>query len=137
MTRCVLDTNVVVSALLWRGPPHELLNRSLGKEVIFFSSPPLFAELADVLSRSKLQRRIAASQLSADEILRIYTESVLPVRPRSVPRIASDPDDDVVIGTALAASANLIVTGDLGLLSVQSYRDIRIVSVANALREIR
>lgn len=136
MTRCVLDTNVVVSALLWRGPPHDLFDRRLGKEVIFLSSPPLFAELADVLSRKKLQHRIAVSQLVVDEILRIYTESVLSVRPRSVPRIAPDPDDDVVIGTALAANADLIVTGDVALLSVQSYHDIRIVSVADALREI-
>ncbi len=53
-----------------------------------------------------------------------------------MPRIAPDPDDDVVIGTALAANADLIVTGDAGLLSVEQYRDIRIVSVADALKSI-
>ena len=47
MTRLVLDTNVVVSALLWTGRPHELLNCGDHKNVIFFSSPPLLAELAD------------------------------------------------------------------------------------------
>ena len=128
-----MDTNVVVSALLWKGRPNELFNLPPAK-VIFISSPPLLAELAEVLSRAKFQHRIAASQLSVDEVLHLYSERVLSVRPHPVPRIAPDPDDDVVIGTALAANADLIVTGDIGLLSVSQYQSIRIVSVAQALQ---
>lgn len=45
----------------------------------------------------------------------------------------SDPDDDVVIGTALAAKADLLVTGDHALLDVWTYQGIRIASVAEAL----
>ncbi|MDO8925461.1 MAG: PIN domain-containing protein [Sideroxyarcus sp.] len=55
-------------------------------------------------------------------------------RPTPTPRIASDPDDDVVIGTALAAKADLLVTGDRMLLSVAEYLSVRIVSVAEALQ---
>ena len=55
------------------------------------------------------------------------------MRPTPTPRIVSDPDDDVVIGTALAAKADLLVTGDRGLLDVGAYQGIRIVSVAEAL----
>jgi len=44
------------------------------------------------------------------------------VRPTPTPRIVSDPDDDVVIGTALAAKADLLVTGDQPLLSVGKYQ---------------
>jgi predicted nucleic acid-binding protein len=49
------------------------------------------------------------------------------------PRIVADSDDDVVVGTALAACADLLVTGDLGLLDVETYQGIRIVSVVEAL----
>ena len=56
------------------------------------------------------------------------------VQPKSVPRIVPDPDDDVVIGTALAASADLAVTGDGGLLSVGAYEGVRIVTVREALQ---
>ncbi len=132
MIRCVLDTNVVVSALLWRGLPNQLLNSGPSEAIAFFSSPPLLAELADVLSRPKLQHRIEASQLSADDILNLYAERVFSVRPQDLSGIAPDPDDDVVIGTALAANADLIVTGDGGLLSVGQYQNIRIVSVTTA-----
>jgi predicted nucleic acid-binding protein len=41
-----------------------------------------------------------------------YAAYASPVRPELTPRIASDPDDDVVLGTALAAKADLIVSGD-------------------------
>jgi uncharacterized protein len=133
LIKCVLDTNVVVSALLWTGLPNRLFSQN-GTEVIFFSSPQLLAELADVLSRSKLHRRIAESGLSAEDFVRLYAKAIRNVRPAAVPRIAPDPDDDVVIGTALAANADLIVTGDNGLLSVGQYHNIRIVSVADALQ---
>jgi len=55
------------------------------------------------------------------------------VRPTLTPRIVSDPDDDVVIGTALAAKADLLVTGDRGLLDVGAYQGIRIVGVSEAI----
>jgi putative PIN family toxin of toxin-antitoxin system len=132
--RLVLDTNVVVSALLWRGLSSKLLRSGLERNIVFFTSSPLLAELTDVLSRPKLRRQISRSQMSVAQLICIYSESTVAVRARPVPRIVSDPDDDVVIGTALAANADLIVTGDNGLLSVQRYHSIRIVTVAEALQ---
>ena len=55
------------------------------------------------------------------------------MRPVPVQRLAPDPDDDLVIGTALAAKANFVVTGDRTLLSVGEYEGVRIVSVSEAL----
>jgi len=56
--RIVLDTNVVLSALLWRGTPYRLLdairNRS---EARLFSSPALLDELAEVLTRPSATKR--------------------------------------------------------------------------------
>ena len=58
------------------------------------------------------------------------------MRPAATPRIAPDPDDDVVIGTALAARADLVVTGDKPLLTVSEHQGVRIVSVAQAIEII-
>lgn len=98
-----------------------------------FSSATLLAELTDILSRPKFDRKIAASLLSVDQLVDLYAELVALVRPASVPRLAPDPDDDVVIGTALAAKADFIVTGDRALLSVRGYEGGRIVSVSEVL----
>jgi hypothetical protein len=134
--RLVLDTNVVASALLWQGPPSHLVRLAGTNEVLLFSSLPLLAELSGILSRPKFEKKIAASLLSVDQLVELYAALVTLVRPVCVPRIAPDPDDDVVIGTALAAKADLIVTGDRALLSVTQYDGGRIASVSEALRPI-
>ena len=50
--------------------------------------------------------------------------------------MAPDPDDDVVIGTALAAGADLLVTGDKPLLSLSRHQGVGIVGVADAVAAI-
>jgi hypothetical protein len=132
--RLVLDTNVVVSALLWDGVPRRLLKVGRAEGVVLYSSSPLLAELSDVLSRPKFTNKIAASLLSVDQLVDLYAELIDLVLPVPTPRLAPDPDDDVVIGTALAAKADYVVTGDKGLLSVGTYEDGRIVSVSEALQ---
>ena len=101
-----------------------------------FSSAPLLAELTEILSRPKFEKKIAASLLSIDQLVYLYAELAALVRPVQVPRTAPDPDDDVVIGTALAAKANYFVTGDGRLLAVGRYDGGRIIAVSEALQAI-
>ena len=134
--RLVLDTNVVASAILWGGNPKRLLQARREKRVELFTSVAMLAELTDILARPKFEKKIAASLLTVDQLVDGYAALTQVVRPTPTPRIVADPDDDVVIGTALAAKANLIVTGDRGLLDVGAYQGIRIVSVAEAITTI-
>jgi uncharacterized protein len=129
----MLDTNVVASAVLWGGVPRLLLMAGRDKRVELFTSTTLLAELTDILGRRKFDKKIAASTLSVDQLVDRYAALAALVRPTHTPRIAPDPDDDVVIGTALAAKADLVVTGDKPLLSVAEYRGVRIVGVSQAL----
>lgn len=131
--RLVLDTNVVASAVLWGGVPRLLLQSGRDKRVELITSAALLAELTDILGRRKFDKKIAASTLSVDQLVDRYAALAALVRPTPTPRIAPDPDDDVVIGTALAAKADLIVTGDKPLLSVADYQGVRIVGVSRAL----
>src|SRR5271165_830141 len=131
--RLVLDTNVVASALLWDGPPRRLLQAGRGETIRLFTSPPLLAELTDILARPKFAKKISASRLSIDQIVGLYAELAASVRPAPVPRTAPDPDDDVVIGTALAAKADYLVTGDRALRSLGEFQGGRMVSVNEVL----
>jgi putative PIN family toxin of toxin-antitoxin system len=132
----VLDTNVVASALLWGGMPRQLLQAGRDKRVELFTSTALLAELTDILGRRKFEPKVSASLLSADQLVDRYAELAAMVRPASISGITPDPDDDVVIGTALAARANLIVTGDRSFLSVIEHLGIRVVGVREALHAI-
>lgn len=134
--RCVLDTNVVLSGFLWNGSLRQLWTAARQGAVELFTSEALIAELREVLSRPKCTKRLLEIGLSADRLLNLYLRVASLVDPATVPRLAPDADDDVVIGTALVAKAGLIVTGDRTLLSVTEYEGVRIVSVGEALEAI-
>ena len=137
--RIVLDTNVVLSALLWHGTPHHLL-AAIGQRpsTQLYSSTALLEELADVLTRPSATKRLALIGRSAREVLADYVEAIELVEPASVPRVvAGDVDDDQVIAAAVAARADLIVSGDRKhLLPQGSHQGIDIVDAAEAVRRI-
>jgi putative PIN family toxin of toxin-antitoxin system len=129
--RLVLDTNVVVAGLLWNGPPRRLIEWAIeGEAVELFSSPVLLDELAHTLGYSKFAGRITAFGTSIDALVAQYTALVSLVMPASVPRVVvNDADDDHVIAAAVAARAELIVTGDRKhLLPIGTHQGIAIVT---------
>lgn len=135
--RIVLDTNVVLSALLWRGTPYHLLNALRHRdEARLFSSPALLEELAEVLTRSSAAKRLAIISKTPRQLLAEYLEAVEVVEPTEVPRVVpGDPDDDQVIAAAVAAVADRIVSGDADLLAIGSHRGIPILTAAQALQQ--
>lgn len=141
--RLVLDTNVVVAGLLWNGPPRRLIELAFSpsehaRPVAFFSSAVLLDELAHTLAYAKLSNRIAGLGTSTSALVAHYAALVNLVVPATVPRVVdADPDDDHVIAAAVAARAELIVTGDRKhLLPMSSHRGIAIIEPAEALRRI-
>lgn len=136
--RIVLDTNVVISALLWRGTPYQLLTLIRAQsEHQLFSSPVLLEELAGVLTRTAITKQLALIKQSAQSVLVDYTAAVALVEPLTVPRIVhADPDDDHVLACALAARADLIVSGDNDLLTLGHYRDIPILLPSVAMTSV-
>jgi len=136
--RLVLDTNTVISALLWKGEPHNLLAAARARRATtLHTSAKLLAELVDVLSRDKLASAVAATGENPETLLRRYVNLVQVHVPLAIPAVVlSDPDDDEVLACAIAANAQFIVSGDRDLLSLKTYRGISIVSAAEAIRII-
>jgi uncharacterized protein len=137
--RLLLDTNVVMSALLWQGTPYRLLAAIRDQaNVQLFSSPALLEELADVLTRPSATKRLALIGKTAREVLADFVEVIELVEPVDVPRVVlNDPDDDHVIAAAQAAHVDCIVSGDTDLLSLRRYQAIDILTAAQAIQRIQ
>lgn len=137
--RLLLDTNIVVSALLWRGTPYRLFAaiRERG-DVKLFTSMTLLDELADVLARPFAAQRLAMIGRTAHDVMADYVEVVELVEPANVPRVVvGDVDDDQIIAAAVAARVDLIVSGDRRhLLPIGGHDGIAIVDAGEAVRRI-
>ena len=135
--RVVTDTNVIVSALLWVGVPHNILVAAEESHLTLCVSPVLLQELLGVLERPKFAQRLRDLRISAAELTAGYARLTHVVLPQRVPRIvATDAADDEVLACALAARAKYIISGDSDLLRLRSYRQIPILSPAIFVRDV-
>lgn len=111
--RAVIDTNVWVSALLNpAGPPAQLLAALRAGSFDLLVSEPLLAELAGVLERPRLARRFGVTPATVDALLALLRERAELVPVRGALRLCRDPDDDLVIETAVGGRADALVSRD-------------------------
>jgi putative PIN family toxin of toxin-antitoxin system len=135
--RTVADTNVVVSGLLWSGPSRRILDLARDGELQLFTSPQLLEELEDVLHRRKLARRLSLAGVAPWDLVAGYAALARVVLPVHVERVVlEDPDDDAVLACAVAARAEVIVSGDAHLLSLNEHRGIRIFPPTGFLEDL-
>ncbi len=136
MPRAVLDTNVLVSALIAPGGPSAALLLELRAGAFeLVVSPQLVAELADVLARPKIARYVSAAEAAAYVEL-IRNESVsLDDPPPSGQALCDDPDDEFLIDLARVAGADVLVSGDAHLLALRDR--LAVMSSAEFLATLR
>ncbi|HEY5865652.1 MAG TPA: putative toxin-antitoxin system toxin component, PIN family [Candidatus Tectomicrobia bacterium] len=133
----VADTNTVVSGLLWYGPPRQVLNAARMGTLTLSTSASLLAELADVLHRPKFAQRLARANVTPPPLVFGYAALVRLVVPAPIgPVVEADPDDDGVLACAVAARAEVIVSGDSALLALESYEGILIITAAQLMARI-
>ena len=133
----MLDTNTALSGLLWHGTPGQLIDAAEAGNVELVTSTPLLMELKDVLWRPKFAKQLAARGLSPQDMFDGYAALATLVKAAVITStIARDPDDDAVIACALAAGADLVVSGDAHLLNLKHHQGIPIVMAAEAAKQI-
>jgi putative PIN family toxin of toxin-antitoxin system len=135
--RIVLDTNVVVSALFWTGPPRALLDLAYGGQVTAYTSDELVLELESVLGRPIITAFLDKLGVTPREISLRYTSLSNLLHPAKLPTsVCQDPDDDAILECALAAAATVVVSGDQHLLGLGTFRGVEIVPPAEILKRL-
>jgi putative PIN family toxin of toxin-antitoxin system len=132
--KVVVDTNVVVSALLFGGTPGELISLWRGKTIRPLASKQIIDEYLRVLTYPKFK-------LSEEDINYLLYSEILPyfevVEVYSGEQvIEQDHEDDKFIQCALTGKAKFIISGDHHLLAMKSYRKIKILSPADFLLKV-
>ena len=121
--RLLLDTNVLVAALVARGACNDLLEHCVRHHVVI-SSRPLLDELRDVLTKKFHQRGI-----DVRAAVRLFEETFTFVMPAAFESpICRDRDDDVVLATACAGECTAVVSGDQDLLILDPFQGIRVLT---------
>jgi putative PIN family toxin of toxin-antitoxin system len=129
--RLLLDTNVLVSAVLFGGLPQSLVEQAFRGEYELVTSEAMLDEFEEVLRESFARPRLVARALR-EELASISDIS----RPQPIPRVSRDPADDMVLAAALGGHADAIVTGDRDLLDLGAYGGMPVLTTRQALAKL-
>ena len=132
--KAVLDTNVVVSDIFWKGAPFQVLAAWQRGIFTLVVSPPILDEYRRVLLEMTRKRRIGALGPIL-EIIELHSEMVSAARFSQ--HVCSDPDDDKFLGAAVAAGADVVVSGDAPLLRLKDFQGIEIATPRQFLGLLR
>jgi uncharacterized protein len=121
--KVVLDTNVLIAAFIARGVCADLLEHCVLNHEVVLSEHILDELQRHLLGKFKYTADEASQVLG---LLRSHVTLVTPV-PLEQP-VCRDPDDDLVLATAVAGNAACLVTGDKDLLVLQSYKNLEILA---------
>ncbi len=130
--KIVFDTNVLFAAYIARGTCATLYEQALAAATLL-TSETILQEFEEKLVVKGKVEAVKAARLRAEVAASC---SIVPIEPLPEP-VCRDPDDDAVLATALAAQADLLVTGDKDLLVIESYQGIPIVTPADCLARLR
>lgn len=130
--KIVIDTNILVSAIVFRGKPWQILDLALDEFIEAVISPTLISELVEILSKKFLLPKEEINSITED-----IDDSFTQVYPSKTLNIARDKDDNRVLESAVEGKCQYIVTGDKDLLDLGTFRKVKIVTAQQFLQAIK
>ncbi len=134
--KIVIDTNVIISAIFFKGKPYELLNMVVNHfgDIQAFASPKIICEYIDVFHRMVEKK---GKEKPSGNPLDYFINSLLIIEDSDSIHVSRDPDDDKFLECALNCKAIYIVSGDNDLLDIKEYNNVKIVRVDEFLRIVQ
>lgn len=140
MIRIVLDTNVIISALTANKPtpPLDILILIQNKKIIHATSAEILEEVEEVMNREKLVKRHKLLKEQVHNLIINFAQaSYLTAGKISITVVKDDPDDDKFVDCAVESNAERIVSGDNHLLTLKEYKNIKIMTPGDFIKEFR
>lgn len=130
MIYVVVDTNVLVSALLTAGSIPDRIVRLWQQDPIRFSlvlSESIVSEVEATLNRSYFSSRLSPS-IRIGYLTLLRSRAIIVPLTVPVHDIATHPEDDLILATAVSGHVDYLVTGDKKLQQLQTYGGVTILS---------
>ena len=123
--RIVLDTNIFVSGIFWKGSSHKIIANWREGKFILVTSLEAVSEIIKVLKDFKIKLSDTMVKEWVDLIVR---NSILVEPKEKIVIIKDNPKDDIFIETAVAGNVDYIVSQDKHLLKLKEFRGIKIIN---------
>lgn len=135
--RVVLDTNVIISGLLWKGPPKTLFDLVQTGKLTPCLTPGILQEVRRVLQYPKILKPLNAAGMSPDDVIGHLVKEALIFPDESLVRIVKeDPSDDMFLNCAIVSAARWLVSGDQHLLRIGHFGNIAVVTPGRFLKQL-
>ena len=131
--RVVADTNVYVSAIIFGGKPQALLDLAQDGQIELVISDDILKETERIL-RDKFKR---TPEELRNDLLSIEAVSTRVSPTERIDAVPRDPTDNIVLESAVAAGAEVIVSGDKDLLALVGFRGIKSQRVGEFLENLQ
>lgn len=126
--RVVVDTNVLMSAIFFGGPPLRILEAWRRGDIQIVLSTEILEEYMNVSERLSQRYELTEQQT----LLALLVQNVeLIVAPALPEPVCEDPDDDKFLACAIAGSASVVVSGDKQLLKISGFQNVEILTPRN------
>ncbi len=130
--KLVVDTNVMISGLLWSGPPNRILKWTRDGLVVSIACELTIKELKRIIHYKQFAKRLSVLKITPPEVI-AYTMNLVTFvpNPLSIPQVITDDSfDNLFLALASENEARLIISGDHHLLDLKEYDSIQILTCA-------
>lgn len=138
MIKAVLDTNVLVSAMLRPlGKPAQILEQQPSRFELFLSEA-ILDETWEVLQRKRIRKKDPITKQAIEAFfVRLRTASIMVIVVDVENIITTDPPDNVVLACAVQSNADYLVSGNLHFLNLKKHRNVKMVTPAQFLEILK
>lgn len=124
MIKAVFDTNVIISALFWKGAPYEIFKRGINKDFLILVSLEIIKE-----TRNKLINKFNFPEKDTDDFIELLIiNAKIIVSKEKLNIVKKDYDDNKIIECAVSGKAHYVISGDKHLLQIKEYNKIKIIT---------
>ena len=136
--KVVLDTNVQLSAIVWRGEATKIIDARINREVEIIITKEILSEIVDILNRTRFKEFIENKQEKIEDLIRVILSISTFIETKTkLDVVKKDPKDNIILEAGLDAKGDYIISYDDHLINMIEFNRIKILTPTEFLKLIK